>query len=148
MRWMFVLLALAAGALMPVQAGINNTLKGYMQGSAAMAALVSFFVGTVALLVWVLVQGGLAQGLALSVRGPWWIFSGGVLGAFFVAATVLLAAKLGAASMMAWLVAGQLIASLLLDQSGSIGYMVREISWPRVLGAVLLVAGAVLMEKY
>ena len=49
MRWIFVLYALVAGALMPVQAGVNLRLKGAL-GDPLWAATVSFGVGTLVLL--------------------------------------------------------------------------------------------------
>ena len=67
---------------------------------------------------------------------------------FFVFSTIVLAGQLGAATMMAWLVAGQFLAALLLDHYGLISYHVHPVSWPRLLGVVLLVVGAVLVNKY
>lgn len=146
MRLIYLLLALVAGALMPVQAGINARLKMAV-ADPALAALISFAVGTLALGVYVMVLR-IPWPAAVFSSGPWWMWTGGFMGAFFVASTILLAIKLGAASMMAWLLAGQFVASLLLDHYGVIGYAVREISWPRILGAILLMAGAILMEKF
>ncbi len=146
MRLFYLCLALIAGALMPVQAGINARLKMAV-ADPALAALISFAVGTMALGVYVLVLR-IPWPAATLAGGPWWMWTGGFMGAFFVAVTIVLAIKLGAASMMAWLLAGQFVASLLLDHYGMIGYAVREISWPRILGAVLLMVGAILMEKF
>ena len=47
---------------------------------------------------------------------------------------------------MAFLVAGQLLGGLLLDRIGFLGMAVREISLGRIAGAVLLVAGALLVR--
>ncbi|MDK2957922.1 MAG: bacterial/archaeal transporter family-2 protein [Desulfovibrionales bacterium] len=146
MRFALLALALLAGGLMPVQAGINARLKFFL-GDPAWAALASFAVGTLALLVYcsALLPWPTA---ANALKAPLWTWTGGFLGAFFVAATIFMALKLGAASMMAWLIAGQLISSLLLDQFGMVGFAARGISIQRVLGALLLLAGALLIEKY
>lgn len=146
MKWPYILLALAAGIVVPLQAGINVRLRTAL-GDASMAALVSFFVGTLGLAGWCLARGWPWAAGAVS-RGPWWMWTGGFLGAFFVTATILAAAKLGAASMLAWVMASQLIAGLLLDQYGVTGFAVRDISWPRMAGVALLIVGAVLIEKY
>nr|WP_321260326.1 DMT family transporter [uncultured Pseudodesulfovibrio sp.] len=51
MKWMYVLFALLAGAMMPVQAGINLRLKGSL-GDPIWAATASFAVGTLVLLAY------------------------------------------------------------------------------------------------
>lgn len=146
MKIVLSLLALAAGAFIPIQAGINNRLKLDL-GDSSLAAMVSFFVGTLALAAWVLARRLPLDGFAKAVNGPLWIWTGGVLGAVFVSLTIYLANKLGAAAMVAWLVAGQLVMGLVLDHFGLISYAVREVTASRVAGAVLLVAGAALVSR-
>ncbi len=147
MKWFFVGLALVLGMFLPVQAGINAELRRMVQ-EPVWAAFISFAVGTVALLGLGLVLGLPAQALAASVQAPLWTWTGGFFGAFFVTASVVLAVKLGAASMSAYIIAGQLAASLLLDHYGILGYAVREVSPLRLLGTALLFAGALLVQKY
>jgi len=147
MRPIIMLTALLAGALMPVQAGINARLRGFL-GDPLLASLVSFAVGTVVLLGVVVVTRVPLPTLAMAAEAPWWSWLGGSLGAFFVAVTVILAFKLGATGLMAWIIAGQLIGSVLLDQYGVIGFAVREVSWQRLAGVALLFAGAVLVNEY
>jgi len=81
-------------------------------------------------------------------RHPWWIWSGGLLGAFLVASTVVLAPRLGAASMVALIVAGQMLASICLDHFGWIGYPVHPVSGLRMLGVFFLVGGVVLIRMF
>ncbi len=49
---------------------------------------------------------------------PWWVLTGGLYGAFFLAATTFAVPKLGSATMIATVVTGQVIFSLLLDRIG------------------------------
>lgn len=142
-----ILMALAAGFCMPVQAGINAQLSLWTR-SPVLAATVSFAVGTLALCGFVLATrtplpapGGLAA-------APWWVWVGGVLGAYFVAATVILAPKLGATSMLALILAGQMVSSLALDHFGWLGYPVHPISGLRLLGVGLIVAGVYLVRFF
>ena len=141
-----LLLAVTAGVLLPLQAGINAQLRSAL-GSPLSAALVSFLVGT----------AGLAA-VALVLRGPipiqagWtasspWQWSGGLLGALYVLATIVLAPKLGAATLIAAVVAGQMIGSLLLDQFGLVGFPIHPISVPRLVGASLVIAGVILVQR-
>lgn len=146
MKGIFVLLALVAGAIVPLQAGINVRLKQAV-GDPVLSALVSFVVGALALAVWCLATRPVLPALA-GARGPWWMWFGGLLGAVFVAATILLAEKVGAGAMLAWIIASQLLAGMLLDHYGLLGYAVREISPVRLFGACLLVAGAVIVQRF
>jgi len=147
MRPMIMLTALIAGALMPMQAGVNARLRDFL-GDPLVTSLVSFCVGTAALLTFILVTRAPWPSLAAASPAPWWTWFGGVLGAFFVAVTIILAFKLGATGLMAWIIAGQLIGSVLLDHYGALGFAVREVSWPRLAGVLLLFAGAVLVNEY
>lgn len=146
MKWIFVILALAAGATMPVQAGINLRLRQAL-GDPVFAALVSFSVGTAALAVYSFAMRPVPTA-AMAASAPWWAWTGGLLGAFFVSVSIVLAANLGAATSMAWLLTGQFLAALVLDHYGLIAFQVHEISLPRIIGVVLLVIGAVLVNKY
>ena len=147
MRPMIMLTALVAGALMPVQAGINARLREYL-GEPVMASLVSFCVGSLALLAFILVTRTPWPTMAVAATAPWWTWFGGAFGAFFVAVTIILAFKLGATGLMAWIIAGQLIGSVLLDHTGALGFAVREVSWPRMAGVLLLFFGAILVNEY
>ncbi|MGE4291234.1 MAG: DMT family transporter [Desulfovibrio sp.] len=146
MKGMYVLIAVVAGVLVPLQAGINVRLKQAV-GDPVLSAMISFAVGTLALAAWCFASRPVVAALS-GARGPWWMWLGGFMGAFFVAATILLAEKVGAGAMLAWIIASQLAAGMLLDHYGALGYVVREISPLRLLGACLLVAGAVLVQRY
>lgn len=147
MRPMIMLTALVAGALMPVQAGVNARLREFL-GDPILASLVSFCVGSVVLFGYALITRAPWPTMAAAAQAPLWSWFGGALGAFFVAVSVILAFKLGATGLMAWIIAGQLIASVLLDHTGAIGFAVREVSWQRIAGVVLLLGGAVLVNEY
>ena len=88
------------------------------------------------------------QGIALDWKAPapWLFVAGGVLGGAYVTISTLLIPRIGAAALMAFLVAGQLLAGMVLDRVGFLGMAVREISLGRVAGALLLMAGALLVR--
>jgi transporter family-2 protein len=148
MKLLLALFALAAGTCLPVQAGINVQLKNLLLKDPALTALVSFAVGTLGLLGWVLAARTPWPGLAGVGGTSLWHWSGGLLGAFFVTATVVLAPRLGAATMISLIVAGQMLAGILLDQYGLLGYAVREASPLRLLGAALIVTGVALVRIF
>lgn len=141
------LLGVVAGGFLAIQAPVNAELSRNL-GMPVAAAGISFFVGAVVL--------GVVTGLMLSTqsapplnwRAPslWMFITGGFLGATFVTCSILLAPRLGAASLMAFLVTGQLLGGLIIDRFGAFGLAVREITMGRVAGAVLLLAGALLIR--
>jgi bacterial/archaeal transporter family-2 protein len=79
---------------------------------------------------------------------PWWAWVGGLLGAFYVTATVVVPVRIGAAAFFGILVAAQLVTSVLVDQFGWVGFPQREVSPLRLVGVGLLVAGALLVRLF
>ncbi len=113
--------AVAVGALLPVQAGLNAQLRTGL-GHPLMAALASFLVGTIGLIGVAMLVGARLPAMSGMAALPWWYWLGGLLGAAYITAAVVLAPKLGAATLIAAIVAGQMLASLLLDNQGWVGF--------------------------
>jgi transporter family-2 protein len=142
------LVGILAGALIALQGPINAQLARGL-GMPVAAAAASFVAGSVVLILITLVLSQ-AQGITIAWRAPplWMFLAGGCLGAIFVTCALILTPKLGAAATMAFIVAGQLLAGLLLDRLGYFDLAVRELTLGRVGGAVLLLAGALLIRLY
>ena len=142
------LLGMLAGAFIAVQAPINSQLARGL-GLPVAAAAFSFLSGAVVLGVITLLVTR-TQGIALDWKAPapWLFVAGGVLGGAYVTISTLLIPRIGAAALMAFLVAGQLLAGMLLDRVGFLGMAVREVSLGRVAGALLLLAGALMIRFY
>ena len=139
-------LALAAGFCLPTQAGINSRLNLWTQ-SPILAAAISFAVGTLALCLYALTMRIPLPAYADAGQHPWWVWTGGLLGAFLVAATVMLAPKLSAGTMIALIVTGQMITSVVLDHFGLVGYPVHPVNTLRLAGVVMLVGGVALISS-
>ena len=80
-------------------------------------------------------------------HSPWWVWLGGLGGAFLVTVTIVAVPKLGATTMFAFFLAGQMLASLILDHFGLLGYPVHPVSLWRVVGVFLLCAGVLLIKN-
>ena len=149
MRVFIIAATLLAGALIPVQTAINSQLRVALFQSPVLASLVSFAVGTIAL---ALVYFGFLRGAvpdgAMLLRTSWWMWIGGVLGAIFVSCTIFLAPRLGAATMTAVMLSGQLVASVLLDHYALVGFPEHPVSPLRLVGIGLLFAGAWLVRVF
>jgi len=143
----YLFAAMIAGACAPIQAGINAQLASFID-DPILAAMISFAIGTVGLLVVALVLRVPVPALQTMTVLPWWLWCGGLLGAFLVFVTIVLVPKLGAATLMAFFVAGQMMASLVLDQYGLFGYPLHPVSFWRVVGIVLVVVGVVLIRRF
>ena len=138
------LLAILAGAALPVQTGVNSSLRAAL-GHPLWATIISFGVGTLsvgALMILLRVPAP----AALPPLGWKWI--GGALGVIYVGLSLVLAPRLGSASLVATVVAGQLLASMVLDHFGWLGFAQHGVSAPRVLGALLLGVGAWLIARF
>ena len=147
-NFLWALLAVVAGACIAIQGPINAQLARGL-GMPIAAAAISFLSGAIILS---LLSAGLSQVQQVSIawRAPpvWTFVAGGLLGTVYVTSAVLLVPRIGAAALMAFAVAGQLLAGILLDRIGFLGMAVRELSVGRVAGAVLLVIGVVLIRIY
>jgi transporter family-2 protein len=138
-----LLLSAVAGFLVAAQPPINSKLGGAVGTFAA--ATVSFMVGTAALFVVAAFHGGTnLEGL----RGvPWWYFAGGLIGAVFVASSLVTVRTLGAGGVVAATVAGQLTGSVVIDHFGLLGLDKQPVNVARVVGIVLLAAGVFLIVR-
>lgn len=140
-----VCVAFLIGMMLPVQAGINAQLRTGL-GHPLLAALASFAVGTVALLLVAIAARVRLSATPLSAI-PWWYWTGGLLGALYVAAAVVLAPRLGAATLIAAIVAGQMAASLILDARGWVGFSQQALTPARLVGGLLVIAGVLLINR-
>jgi transporter family-2 protein len=143
--WWLLLLPLIAGACLPLQAGINGQLAKQVSSTLS-AALISFLVGSLALLLIVLAQReapsfGALKGLT------WWHWSGGLLGAYFIATAAFAGPRIGALLLMVLVLAGQLGMALMLDHFGWAGFRQAPVNLGKVAGLLLIVAGIWLIRR-
>lgn len=148
LSWLYLLLALSVGMLLPMQPAINKQLRDHV-GSPWLASLVSFSVGTVALatavLLFVVLRGGLPQ-LADVKAAPWWAWVGGLIGAVFVTASIVLVPKLGVVLLVGAVLCGQLVSSVAIDHFGWVGMEQQRVNPGRVAGVALLLAGVLMIQ--
>lgn len=142
-RTFAVLLTAGVGALLAAQAPINAQLGQHV--GRIQAALISFVVGTILLVVIVFAfSGGFPDGTGVgSVSWRW--FLGGALGAAYVTTVIYTVRVLGAGGVTAATISAQLAASLVIDQLGLLGLEKQPITWSRALGVALLAAGTYLI---
>lgn len=138
-------LTLIGGVLLGFQPGINARLASHV-GHPLMASLVSFGSATLLIAVVAVVVRVPVPPLA-AVRGmPSWVWVGGALGAAFVTIALMATPRLGAATVVALVVCGQLLAALVIDHFGLLGLTTRPLDWAKLLGACCLVMGVLLIR--
>lgn len=139
-------LALVAGFGLTVQVGMNAALQRAL-GTPTLATLVNFLVGTAALVVYVLLERAGPPGRAALSAAPLWAWFGGIVGAFYVVAATVVGPRLGAGMLLALTVLGQLLAALIVDHFGWLGFPPQPLTFARLAGAALLFAGVLLIAR-
>jgi len=145
--WFYLLVAIGAGVLLPLQVGVNAQLSHWVNDPIR-AAFVSFIVGSLVLLVVAIFVRKPLPSVGRLGDVPWWVWTGGLIGAFYVAASIILGPKLGAAAFIAAIVAGQAIGSVVIDQYGWVGFREHHISPGRAIGMAFVVAGVALVRFF
>jgi transporter family-2 protein len=141
-----IVLTIAAGVSVVVQQALNANLRTAI-GSAAWSGLISYAVGLACMVLLTAALRDPMPSAAMAARIPWWGWSGGLFGAVFIGLAILLIPQLGAATFIALLVAGQMLASMTLDHFGWLGLEQRSVDLPRLIGVCLLIAGVVLVRR-
>ncbi len=143
-----VLLLILGGMGLSLQSAVNARLKAAVEGPV-LSALVSFGVGIMALLglvAWGVLGRGRLSASTLT-DNPWWMWIGGLFGAFYVVLAVIGVPRVGSAVVVACAVFGQIAAALVLDSFGWLGVPRTPLNVWRILGAALLMGGMLLLQK-
>jgi len=136
-------LAVLAGLAAAVQGSANGALTG-RAGPGATLVLNSLVVMAGSLLLF------FASGpRSLSALGgaPWTHYLGGLCGLTIIAIMALVVPRIGNATALALVVLGQGGMGLFIDHFGLIGMRTIPLSGTRIGGALLLVAGVVLLRR-
>jgi bacterial/archaeal transporter family-2 protein len=141
----WLVLAGCSGMLLPFQAAANARLAREL-GTPVHAAAVNFVVGLVALTLVAVALAGKFNGLPKAGTLPWWAWTGGLFGATMVAIAAGVGPKIGVLALTGGLLAGQLLASMIVDHFGLFGLAAREISPARLGGVALVVLGVVVIR--
>lgn len=131
---------------MSVQSGINSQLKSQLN-HPIFASLISFVVGLLLLICIIILQKQPIPSFSELTAVSAWKYTGGFLGAMIVTVSLLSIAQIGASSMFVTIIAGQLLAALIMDHYGLLGLPVVKISTQKIIGIVLLIAGVYLVNK-
>ncbi|WP_426434136.1 DMT family transporter [Bradyrhizobium genosp. P] len=143
--WLLSLLALGAGISVSVQQVLNGNLRAALN-SPAWAGFVSYLGGLLTMVAVLLVLREPVPSWKLVTATPWWAWSGGFLGGVFILLMILLLPSLGAATLLALIVAGQMLAGIAMDHFGVFGLTPHPVSVSRLIGIALVIGGVLLIK--
>ena len=147
MRFALLLLALLAGVALTVQVGLNAQLRTWTV-DPVLATLASFLVGSATLLLYALAVRAELPAAGRLAAAPWWVWGGGVLGAGYVLATIVLAPRLGPGVLFGAVVAGQMAAAVVVEHYGWLGFQAHPVNAARLAGVAMIVGGVVLLRRF
>jgi len=139
------LAALGAGVSVAVQQVLNGNLRISLH-SPAWAGFASYLGGLLTMIAVLVAMREQMPSWKLVTATPWWAWSGGVLGGIFILLVILLLPSLGAATLLALVVAGQMSAAVIMDHFGAFGLSTHHVSVSRLLGVALIIGGVVLIK--
>jgi transporter family-2 protein len=139
-------MALIAGAVLPFQS-TSNAAIGRALGHPLWAALTSLLISAVVVTATLLVLKVQTPDIGRALRSAWWVWGGGVLGAIYIASAAVLTPKLGASGFVVLVVAGQIIASLLMDHFGLLGLAEKPLTLLKLAGVGLILGGVFLVQS-
>ena len=145
MALIFLLLAVLAGSLIPLQSGVNASLRHFLP-HPILAAVTNFVVGLTLLTIASAAMRAQLPTTAQIAKVPWWCWLGGSMGACLVLSGVFLSHRLGATTFFASVILGQVAASVVCDHFGLVGYPVHAASLQRITGLLLLGGGVWLVR--
>lgn len=141
----YIIIAALVGLMIPMQSLVNARLAQTI-GGPLQAATISFSVGAIFFILYILFTKTSMAGLPNAFSQPWWVWTGGLMGAFFVFGAASTVPHLGTANMAVLIIAGQLIASILLDHFG-IMQEAKQINLTRLCGIILIISGTYLVMR-
>lgn len=142
----WIVLAFLSGTFLPIQAGLNSRL-GKAVNSPVYASMFSFAVGALGLIVYIAITRQTMSWSGIK-ETPVYVWLGGLLGAFYVTAIILAYPKLGPGLTFGLVVAGQMIVSVLLEHFNILVAQPNPVSYMKILGVGLVVAGVIIIRNY
>ncbi len=145
LQFFLPLIVVAAGVSVAFQQVLNANLRTEL-GSPWWAGFVSYLVGMIIMLAVALLMPGPRPSLSAISGSSWISWTGGFFGAVFIGIAIIMVPRLGAATVLALIVVGQMVGSIMFDHFGLLGLQQQPVNLARLLGAGMLVSGVVLIR--
>lgn len=139
--------AFIGGCFLTLQAALNATLIKATDSGFFVGVVNSFLGGLFLFVLLLLSRGRWPDGMTIQ-QIPWWAWFAGVMGAIYMTLAIFAVKEIGASMLMALVIAGQMGSALLVDHFAVAGFDHHPLSLLRLVGALLLVAGSVLILNF
>jgi len=147
MHWLAFILSFFSGALITLQTGSNTQLKKSLD-QPLYALIINYLIGVTAVVLYTAVKRVALPSAAQVGEAPWWAWLGGIFGAAYGLAAIFFASQLGAATLTALVVTGQLVCAVTLDHFGWWSFDVHPAGVGRIVGCALMIVGLILVGKF
>lgn len=140
-------LAAAAGAANPAQAAANAELKKSLN-QVLVATIVVYLTGLLGMLAIQFISRQAWPEVSKYMSAPWWAWTGGLLSIGATLAGAAFAQRMGSGVFTGLSLTAAVATSIVLDNYGLMGFKVHHASWPRLVGAALMIGGLWLTAKF
>lgn len=138
-----ILVGLIGGIAVGIQSPIAGAMGQRIGGTAS--SVIVHLSGLVLSLILLVFRGG--EKIRDWNTLPWYMLGAGVFGLILYQSINITLPRLGATTMLALIIIGQLLTGVLLDTFGWLGVAPRPIEATRIIGIVILLIGAYLVIK-
>jgi transporter family-2 protein len=142
MKTLLVLLTLVIGVVLAVHLAMNGNV-GSIVKNPRMGNALFWCIGAITAIV-IALSGWESEFFTRIKEVPLWLLTAGILGACLVFGIAAIIPKLGAGPVMIIMLAGQIVAGLVLSHFGALGSPVEKISWLKLVGVVIMICGVLL----
>ena len=144
----YMIVAALLGVVLTTQIATNKQLGEHLH-NLYIPAFANMVIGVVATLALTLALSTEYPTGQMIRSAPWYLWlAGGVLGAVYLTGNILLAPRIGAATLIGLVISGQIVFSVLVDNYGWFGFEQHSANWPRIAGCLLMVGGAGLVSRF
>jgi transporter family-2 protein len=140
----WILICFLIGALVPIQAAINARLAATLS-SMLLTGTISAGTACATLLILYFLTSGIEPKFSIIQETSWWMWLGGFIAPAYLLVIMGASSRLGSTAMIALLIAGQILSSLLVDVRGLLGATQRQLETRNLLGLILIFIGACLV---
>lgn len=146
-QWIWRVAGIGAGMLVAIQAAINGQL-GVVLESPFQSAFISFFIGSLTLLIVVVIKERKFTNMKEPIKqsAPWWVWIGGLIGGLYVLINVYLVGQIGTGQTVVLALFGQIAGSLIVQQFGLFKSIKNSIAFIQILGLMIMLVGVFLIK--